>query len=44
MPFDAIHFVTNSYQIEKYGTLKTHQNILLDDIVRLINQHVSTTM
>jgi hypothetical protein len=44
MPFDAIHFVTNSYQIEKYVMLKPHENILLDDIVRLINQHVSTTM
>jgi hypothetical protein len=44
MPFDAIHFVTNSYQIENYVMLKTRENILLDDIVRLINQHVSTTM
>jgi hypothetical protein len=33
MPFDANYFVTNSHQIEKHGMLKTHETILLDEMI-----------
>jgi hypothetical protein len=44
MPFDAMHYDTNSHRIKEYGLIKMHENIFLDDITQLTNEHISITM
>lgn len=44
MPFDAMHYDTNSHWIKEYGLIKMHENLLSDDTTWLTNEHISITM